>query len=93
MLKKLCGRRRPVAAFAYFAREHARGVETAAQGARKCLAVLPSTLCARDASASFPSGDVAGAVTFGYVLWRGALGTCVKTTAFIKFSECFINKL
>ena len=68
LIKALTGRRRPLAC----ATEHV-GEACVGALARKepCAIVL---MLRRDANASFPSGDVAGAVCFAYGLWGGGGG-------------------
>ena len=63
-LKKLTTRRRPIVCDV----RHIGMLCTAAASAKRLRAV--SQIVKHDPSASFPSGDVAGAVSFACVLWR-----------------------
>lgn len=82
-LKSLAHRRRPIAS------ESAHlGEATAAAGRSKALGLICFMLRTGDANASFPSGDVAGSVSFAYPLWRcqgagaGAAVLIVLSSAF-----------
>lgn len=81
-LKRLARRRRPVACEA----RHA-GAASLAAGRAKALPCIPAMLLAGDPCASFPSGDVAGATSVAYSLWRcggspAAAAACVALSAF-----------
>jgi hypothetical protein len=67
VLKHTTQRRRPVTCEA----EHV-GAEVLRASERKRLANICAMLRSGDANAAFPSGDVAGSVTFAYPIWRCA---------------------
>lgn len=64
-LKGLCRRRRPLASDAVHI-----GPNAAAAAKKKALSTIVLMLRKGDPNAAFPSGDVAGAVSFAYPLWR-----------------------
>lgn len=83
VLKKRTNRRRPLASEArHIGKAAARAAKT------KALSTITTMLRTGDANASFPSGDVGGAVCFAFSLWRcggGGAGLailCVLLSAF-----------
>lgn len=64
-LKRLARRRRPAAS-----EPRHIGEATAAAGRAKALCAIPAMLRSGDPNTSFPSGDVAGAASVAYSLWR-----------------------